>query len=276
MTEHVSRTGFLNVQGAPLYYEVAGSDSDPALLLLHAGVADSRMWDEQFPVFAQQYRTIRYDLRGFGQSQFPAGPFANYEDPAELLRYLGIEKAHVVGLSFGSKVALDFALMHPEMVSSLVLAAPVVGGVPPSEHVQRFNEEEEALLERGDLEAAADLNVRTWVDGPKRTPEQVNPLVRQRVYDMQYHAFTVPMPEEDEEITLQPPASERLAELSVPTLIIVGDYDLPDKVALARQLPERIAGVQLAIIPGAAHMVSMEQPEVFNRLVLDFLQSIRQ
>ena len=273
MTELASRSGFLNAQGAPLYYEVAGPESAPALLLLHAGVADSRMWDEQFPVFARQYRTIRYDLRGFGQSQFPVGPFANYEDPAELLTYLGIEKAHVVGLSFGSKVALDFALIHPERVHSLVLAAPAVGGGPSSEEVQRFNEEEEALLARGALEAAADLNVRMWVDGPQRTPEQVDPLVRQRVYDMQYHAFTVAMPEEDKEISPQPPAITRLAELRVPTLIIVGDYDLPEKVALARQLYECIVGAQLAIIPTVAHMVSMERPDEFNRLVLDFLQS---
>ena len=130
MTELTSRSGFLNAQGAPLYYEVAGPESAPALLLLHAGVADSRMWDEQFSVFARQYRTIRYDLRGFGQSQFPAGPFANYEDPAELLTYLGIAKAHVVGLSFGSKVALNFALIDPERVNALVLAAPAVGGGP--------------------------------------------------------------------------------------------------------------------------------------------------
>ena len=129
------------------------------------------------------------------------------------------------------------------------------------------------MLVRGDLEAAADLNVRVWVDGPKRTPEQVDQLVRQRVYDMQYHAFTVAMPEEDEEISPQPPAISRLAELHVPTLIIVGDYDLADKVALARQLYECIVGAQLAIIPNVAHMVSMERPYEFNRLVLDFLQS---
>lgn len=273
MPESTSQTGFLDIQGAPLYYEVTGQESQPALLLLHAGIADSRMWDELVPVFAQQYRVIRYDLRGFGQSQIPAGAFAYYEDPAELLKFLGVEQAHVIGVSFGSKVALDFALTHPEMVRSLVLAAPTVGGTQPSEDVQRFNEEEEALLEREDLEAASDLNVRFWVDGPKRTPEQVNPTVRQRVYDMQYHAFTVPIPEEAEEIDLQPPAITRLAELHVPTLIVVGDLDVLDEVTLAEQLVELITGAQLVVMPGVAHMLSMEQPGAFNRLVLDFLQT---
>ncbi|HZU68136.1 MAG TPA: alpha/beta hydrolase [Ktedonobacteraceae bacterium] len=269
MVELRSESGFLDVQGAPLYYAVTGQGQP--LLLIHAGIADSRMWDEQVPVFAPQYQVIRYDLRGFGKSQFPAGSFASYEDPAALLRYLHIEKAHVVGVSFGGKVAVDFALVHPEMVNSLVLVAPSIGGAPSSEAVKGFNEEEEMHLERGDLEAATDLNVRFWVDGPRRTPDQVNPEVRRRVYEMQYHAFTVPIPAEAEEVVLEPPAIKRLAEIRVPTLIIVGDCDQPDKIALAQRLAAEIPQARLEIIKGAAHMVSMEQPEAFNRLVQDFL-----
>src|SRR5215469_12242158 len=103
---------FLNAQGAPLYYEVAGQGYP--LLLIHAGVADSSMWDEQFEVFAGQYKVIRYDLRGFGKSEFPAGLFANHEDPAALLKFLNVKRAHVIGISFGGKIALDFTLVHPE------------------------------------------------------------------------------------------------------------------------------------------------------------------
>src|ERR1051326_1259407 len=264
-----SAAGFLDTQGAALYYEAAGQGH--GLLLLHAGIADSRMWDEQFPVFAQHYQTLRYDLRGFGKSHMPAGPFANHEDAAALLTFFGIEKAHVVGASFGGKVALDFTLAHPEMVASLILVAPLVGGEEPSELVRRFGEEEEALLESGDLKAATELNLRTWVDGPKRTPEQVDPMVRQRVYEMQYHIFTIPLPEGVEEIDLHPPAITRLRELQVPTLIIVGDSDIPDKLAIAQQLADNISGAQQVIVPGVAHMVNMEQPETFNRIVLAFL-----
>jgi 3-oxoadipate enol-lactonase len=269
VTEFTSNTGFLDVQGAPLYYEIAGQG--PALLFIHAGVADHRMWDQQFAVFSQHYRTIRFDLRSFGQSQLPAGPFAFYEDPAALLQYLGVEKAHVIGASFGGKIALDFALAHPAMIGSLILVAPGIGGYPPSEEIRRFGDEEEAMLERGDLEGATELNLRMWVDGPLRPPEQVNQLVRQRVHDMQYHAFTASIPEGVDEIALDPPAIERLSELHVPTLVLVGDHDLPQMLVLANELSMQITGAQQIIVPDVAHMLSMEQPEFFTSTVLDFL-----
>lgn len=272
MAELQTRRAFLHTQGAPLYYEVAGQGE--SVLFIHAGIADNRMWDEQWSVFAQRYQVIRYDIRGFGQSQIPVGLFAYHADPAHLLRTLSIEKAHIVGISFGGKIAVDFALTYPELVASLTLVAPSIGGATPSPEVQRFWQEEEALLEKGDLEAATELNLRLWVDGPHRTPDEVSPIVRQRVHDMQYHAFTVPVPEGAEEIELQPPAITRLAEIHVPTLIIVGDYDLPDRLTLAQALAEQISAARQVVIPGAAHVVSMEQPAQFNQHVLAFLENI--
>jgi 3-oxoadipate enol-lactonase len=269
VAELQTQAAFLHTQGAPLYYEIAGHGQ--AVLFIHAGIADGRMWDEQISIFAQHYQTIRYDIRGFGQSQIPAAPFAHHADPAALLHALNIEKAHVIGNSFGGKIAIDFALTYPELVASLVLVAPSVGGDTPSPEVRQFWEEEEALLEQGDLKAATELNVRMWVDGPRRNSDQVSARIRQRVYDMQYHAFTVPEPEGSEEITLQPPAITRLAEIRVPTLIIMGDYDFTDKLELAQQLSEQIPNAQLVIIPDTAHVLSMEQPEQFNQHVLSFL-----
>jgi 3-oxoadipate enol-lactonase len=272
MTEVQPQTGFLDVQGAPLYYEVAGTGHP--LLLIHAGVADSRMWDNQFQTFALQYQVIRYDLRGFGKSSVPAGKFADHEDVNALLKYLCIAQAHIIGNSFGGLVALDFALAHPEMVTSLVLAAPSVSGHEESStDVLRFAEEEEAILERGDLADAAELNVLTWVVGLRRTPEQVDPLVRQRIYDMQYHVFTIPVPDEAEKLSLEPPAITLLAEIQVPTLLIVGEYDIPDKHELIKQLAVEISQAQQVVIPNAAHIVNMEQPAVFNRVVLEFLNN---
>ncbi len=269
MSKLTSNSGFLDVPSASLYYEVAGDDYP--LLLLHAGIADSRMWDDQFPIFAQHYRTVRYDLRGFGQTRWEAGTFAPYEDPVALFHALDIQKAHVLGISFGSKVALDFALVHPELIASLILVAPSVGGIETSEQIRRFFQEEDALVEKGDLQGATELNLRLWVDGSQRTPEQVNPIVRQRVYEMQYHAFTIPMPEDADEQQVEPPAITRLAEIQVPTLIIVGDLDLSEKLNLSEQLATSISGAKLEVIAGAAHMVSMEQPQKFNDIVLDFL-----
>lgn len=266
------QTGFLDIQGAPLYYEET-AQGDP-LLLLHAGIADSRMWDDQVLAFAQRYRVIRFDLRGFGRSSIPAGSFASYKDPALLLDALAIERAHVIGVSFGGKVALDFALAYPEKVTSLALVAPSVDGHKAPPEVQQFNEEEEALLEKGDLEGATELNLRMWVDGPRRSPQQVDPSVRQRIREMQYHAFTIPIPETAEDIPLTPPAIMRLTELRMPTLLIVGDHDIPDKIELTKQLAAEIPQAQLAIIPGVAHVPNMEKPQEFNRIVLDFLAGL--
>ena len=269
MTQISAKTGFFGPEGARLYYEVAG-EGEP-LLLLHAGVTDSRMWDEQFASFARHYRVIRFDMRGFGRSEVPAGSFSYVEDIAHLLDFLHAERADLVGASFGGKVALDFTLTHPDKVDALILVAPSVGGYPSSSEVQQFNADEEATLEGGDLVAATELNLRMWVDGPRRTPEQVAPQVRERVRVMQHHAFTIPIPETTEELDIVPPAITRLSEIRVPTLIIVGDYDVPDMLVLAERLAREIPGAKQIIIPGVAHMVSMEQPEAFNRIVLDFL-----
>jgi 3-oxoadipate enol-lactonase len=271
MTNFQPRTGFLDTQGAPLYYEVTG-EGHP-LLLIHAGVADSRMWDQQFQTFAQHYRVIRYDLRGFGQSSIPAGPFADYKDTFALLEHLGIKQAHMIGISVGGRVALDFTLAYPEKVTALVLGAPDVSGRQSlSVDIQRFAKEEEALLEQGDLVGATELNLRMWVDGPRRTPDQVDPTVRQHIYEMQYHAFTVPIPDEAEALPLEPPAIARLAEIHVPTLLIIGEYAIPDKHELVEQLALEIPHAKLIVIPGAAHIVNMEQPAEFNKVVLEFLK----
>jgi len=263
-------TGFLGDEGARLYYEVAG-EGHP-LLLIHAGIADSRMWDEQFSVFAQHYRVIRYDMRGYGKTEVPAGPVSNHGDVANLLSHLYVEKAHILGISFGGLVALDFTLAYPEMVAALILVTPSVSGRLPAEREQQFIDEENAYLEKGNLAGATEVNLRMWVDGPKRTPEQVAPAVRERVRQMQMHAFSVPVPEEAEELLLSPPAYARLAEVHAPTLLLVGDADLPDRLTLTDELTSAIAGAQQVVIPGVAHMVSMEKPEEFNHIVLNFLR----
>jgi len=263
-------TGFAEVNGARLYYKVGGEGRP--LLLLHAGVADSRMWDDQFSVFAQHYKVIRYDLRGFGKSAMPPGLFSSHEDVAGLLNFLNVEKAYVIGQSFGGYVAIDFTLAHPGMVDALVLGAPNVSGYEPSsEEIQRFCAEEEDALNRGDLAGATELNLRMWVDGLNRTPDQVNPTVRERVREMQLFAFSLPEPEDVEEQPLTPPAITRLAEIRVPTLIIIGGQDVPEFLKISDIIAAGITGAKKVIIPGVAHLPNMEKPAEFNRIVLDFL-----
>lgn len=269
----MSKTGYAAVNGARLYYEEEG-EGDP-LLLLHAGVADNRMWDAQFGEFAQNFRTIRFDLRGFGMSQMPAGEFCNYEDVAGLLDVLGIECARVLGLSFGGLIALDFALAYPARVSALVLGAPSVSGAEPSARIKEFWQAEEAAFEDGDLAAATELNLRFWVDGPQRTAEQVDANVREFVGRMQHDIFEMEIPDNIDERELEPPAVGRLAEIEVPTLVVVGALDLEEKVAQAQDIAGQVADGRLVVIDGAAHMVTMERAGEFNRVVIDFLSATK-
>lgn len=254
-----------------IHYSVTG-DGD-ALLLLHAGIADMRMWDAQILDLSAEYRAIRYDIRGFGRSPIPSATFANHEDPAALLDHLGIGSAHIVGASYGGLIALDFALAHPERVRSLVLVAPSISGQEYGPEIHAFWEAEEAALERDDLDAAVEVNLRTWVDGPQRGRDQVDPAVRAKVAAMQRLAFEIEEPDEYDEISLDPPAIHRLDELRLPLLIIVGDLDLPDKLELARHLAAEIPRARLEIMPGCAHLPNMEKPVVFNRLLLNFIST---
>jgi len=265
-------SGMAPVNGAGIYYEVEGA-GEP-LLLLHAGVADSRMWEKQVPAFAVRYRVIRCDLRGFGRSEVPPGTFAYHDDVAGLLDFLDVERAHLLGSSFGSQVALDMALVYPRRVQSLILCAPSIGGEAPSQRIRRFWEQEESALEEGDLDAAVELNLRLWVDGPQRTPEDVEPAIRRLVRAMQLKAFQKEVPDGVVLQRLSPPAIQRLGAVQAPALILVGQLDLEEKRVLARHLEREIAGATAVVVDGAAHMVNMERPWTFNRHVLDFLSGL--
>jgi 3-oxoadipate enol-lactonase len=269
VTQHSS---FADLNGAKLYYQVSG-EGDP-LLLLHAGVADSRMWDDQVGAFAQHYKVIRYDMRGYGQSAVPSGPVSNHDDVASLMGFLHVEKAYLVGQSYGGFVAIDFALAHPEMVSALILGAPNVSGYEFSEEVRRFGAQEDDLLDAGNITGATELNLRMWVDGPHRTPDQVDASVRERVREMQFHAFNLPIPDDAQWQPLIPPAIGRLDEILIPTLIIVGDQDVSEFLELADIVADGIAGAEKVVIPGVAHLPNMEKPAEYNRIVLGFLARV--
>jgi len=262
--------GTLSLQGAPLYYETRGQGVP--LILIHAGVADCRMWDAQWDALAADFRLVRFDLRGYGRSAYPDGAFAYYEDVLGLMTHLGIKAAHLAGVSFGGRVALDFALVYPERVLSLFLGIPSIGGAPISETVEVFSQKEEELLEAGDLDGAADLNVRFWVDGPRRAPADVDPAIRQAVFTMQRAAFEVPVPQGCSLISLSPPAYERLHEVTARTLIVVGDADIPSVVGISRTATTKIAGARLEVRAEVGHMVTMERPEEISFRLRDWVR----
>jgi pimeloyl-ACP methyl ester carboxylesterase len=259
--------GIAEVNGARIAYDVAGSG--PAVLLLHAGIGDRRMWDAQVPAFAEHFTVIRFDARGFGETRKPDAPFAPYGDAIALLDHLAISQAHFVGVSMGSQTAIEAAIAAPERVSALTAVATRTG-TPVSSALRNGWDRVNELYEAGDIAGAVEYELRMWVDGPDRGPDAVDPEIRERVREMNATLFTRD-DDAGEEIPLDPPVSERLAEISAPTLIVYGDKDVMDVRQAAEPLVAAILGARLAVIPDAAHLPQMEQPEVFNEIVLEFL-----
>lgn len=274
MSQAQAESGFAEVNGAKLYYEVAGSGHP--LVLCHAGIADNRMWDDQMPVFAERYRVIRYDHRGFGQSNLPPGPFSWSEDLYGLLTQLGVEKAHIVGVSMGGSTVVDFALTHPEMVDALITVGAGLGGfdAPDTPEEQALFEQVEKAAEAGDCDKANDIEVHIWVDGPNRRAEQVSSAVRERVRVMNLPGFHLQAEwSQATQQAIDPPAAGRLGEIHSPALVIYGDQDVSDIHTIAHKLAADIPGAKLVVMHNTAHVPNMERPEEFNRIVLDFLAS---
>ena len=264
-------TGTVAVNGAELYYE-AGGGGEP-LVLVHAGIADARMWDAQVDAFSTQYRTIRHDMRGFGRSPMVEGPYSHHADLRALLDALEVERASFVGCSRGGGAVLDFALENPGRVGALVLVGAAVGGFEFDEEPPEEWDELVAADDAGDLERVSELEVRMWVDGPGRGPGAVDPAVRDLVREMNLIALKNEALGIDEELEPQPPAATRLPQIHAPTLVVVGDEDRPRTLAAADLLAEELPNVRKVVMPGTAHLPNMERPGEFNRLVLEFLRS---
>ena len=260
--------------GRELFYEVAGDGA--AVVLVHAGIADASQWDAQVEALRERHRVVRYDVAGFGRSPLRPGALSHVADLHVLLEHVGVERAALVGNSMGGRIALELAVAHPEVVDALVLVAPGIPGHDWSEEMQAADREETDLFEAGDLAGAAEGQVRLWVDGRGRGPEAVDPALRERVRRMVLRSYELyaEAARDGEEPTVEwpePPAGGRLGEIRVPTLVVLGEHDVPDMFEIADRLEGEIEGARKAVVPGAAHLVPMERPLEFNRLLLDFL-----
>ena len=264
-------TGVAEVNGAAIHYEVAGAGHP--LVLVHAGIADLRMWDDQFDTFAQHYRTLRYDMRGFGETPMVAGAFSHAADLVGLLHALDIERAHLLGCSKGGTTAIDVAVQHPALVAALIPVASNPSGYAFTADPPPLWDEIVAAFKRGDLERAAELEIQFWVDGLSRTPDQLDPAVRAKVREMDLIALrneAAALGSEQE----SPPAIDRIAEITAPTLVINGDLDDAEMISASEQMAATIPNARHAVMPGTAHLPNMERPAEFNRLVLDFLAEL--
>ncbi|HEX6798110.1 MAG TPA: alpha/beta fold hydrolase [Ktedonobacterales bacterium] len=269
------QSGYADVNGGRLYYEVAGAGHP--LVLLHAGIADSRMWDEQFEAFAQHYRVVRYDYRGYGKSSPPVDSFSMREDLYALLRQLGFARASLIGVSMGGGLAVDAAIERPDLVAALIPTCPGLSGQPDDATPEEtaFFEQVEATEKAGDMGRVNELEVHLWVDGLSRTPEQVNPAVRAKVREM--NGLALRRQGEWAGVTtqkLEPSAYGRLDEIAAPTLAIIGDRDLSEVKQAVDLIAAGVPGARKATIADAAHVPNMEHPAEYNRLVLDFLGAL--
>ena len=269
----MTQSGYLEVNGARLYYDVTG-EGQP-LVFIHAGIADSRMWDEQVRFFSSRYRVIRYDTRSFGRTTTEDVEYSNRRDLLALLDHLGVQRAAIAGCSRGGQIAIDFTLEFPERVSALITVCSGLGGFEFEEtaaEIARF-EEMERLEELGDYDALAQAEVEAWVVGFLRSADQVDSALRRRVYEMSRGNFEH-VHEGGKPIPLDPPAAERLRSIRVPTLVIVTDLDTSYVRAAADMLAREVPGARKYLVANSAHVPNMEHPDEFNRVLGEFLGEV--
>jgi pimeloyl-ACP methyl ester carboxylesterase len=246
------------------------------IVLIHAGIADRRMWNGLLPALTEHHDVVRLDLRGFGESDLtPDGSWSHAGDVLALLDSLAVDRAHLVGCSQGSGVAAEVAVRRPSLAASLVLSAPGGALFPgPTEALRAFWATENEALERGDIDAAVEANLRTWVDGT-RFADEVPREVRAAVAVMQRRAFDIMLAWPDEaweaEQELDPPLTERLAEIIAPILVITGALDVDAVEHAARAIQRGAPHARTVAWPDVAHLPSMERPDDFAAEVLGWI-----
>ncbi|EUJ33365.1 alpha/beta hydrolase fold protein [Listeria floridensis FSL S10-1187] len=253
---------WLNTGNAEIYLESAGSGE--AVIFLHAGVADHRMWRKEWEVLKENHQVINLDLPGFGKSKFLTKDFSYIEMLESILEYFKLARVSFVAASYGGKIALQFFCARPNLVNKLVLISPAASGLAESPRLIEFEEAEEKLLEAGKLEDAALLNAHVWASNADQT-------VQDLIYDMQLEAFQV---EIDLDVT-EKDAVENLLALyqnqTAPVLLINGADDLPDFLEIAEHLAGKTEQVERIILPNTAHLPNLEQPDQIASRISKFL-----
>ena len=263
------QSGTIAVDGGRLWYEAAGEGAP--VVLLHGGLWDSRMWEDQFEPLAERCRVVRYDLRGYGRSSRPEGSYSHSDDLKAVLDHLGIERASLVGLSLGAAIAIDFTLEHPDRVHALVLAAPGLGGYEWSADLEKRYAPAEAALEKGEIERAAELELAIWTKRSRTKGEDHRDVRMREIAKENAHQVALDPALRQK---LDPPAIGRLGEIKAPTLVISGDKDLPDVKKIAALLLAGIPDARRAVMQGADHVVNMRRPADFTARLLGFLDQV--
>lgn len=263
---------FIPVADSKIYIEESGQG--PALLLLHGGLLDHRMWQQQVSQLNKQFRVLNCDMRKHGLTQDGDSTFLNSTALALILDSLRVRKTHILGLSFGAVAAVDLVLAHPERIDKLILAAPgLIGYDLNHDSVLVSNQRQEnAAKQRGDTLTYVEYFLRSWTDGPHRSPTAVNAQLRTQVKSMvsdnlKHHQWATGLWFRDDPLPIT-----QLGSIHSPTLVLVGDQDMSDILTISAILSRKIPHAKKVVIPGAAHMLNLEQPARFNQAVKAFLQ----
>jgi len=255
---------FAQIDGAKLYYEECGTGSQ-TVVLIHDGVVNSAVWDEVWPEFCKHFHAIRYDRRGYGRSPAATTWYSETDDLALLLRHLKTSRAVLVGSSHGGEISIDFALAHPETIQQLVLVGAVVSGMPYSQHFLDRGRHAFELLEKGDVKGSiSEWSQDTYLIAPG------NDAARKRLLDL-LSANPQDMGHADY-LLRNKPALPRLHEIHVPTLILVGDADIPDVHAHAGAIEAGIPNARRVVIAGVGHIMYLEKPAEFSKRVISFIE----
>jgi pimeloyl-ACP methyl ester carboxylesterase len=274
MSTPQTKSGFANIDAAQIYYETAGKGTP--FVMIHAGVADSRQWNNEFPFFANDYQVLRYDMRGYGKSEPVEGEFSHMGDLVSLLDALKLtEPLIMMGCSMGGGLAMDFALAHPSRVKALIMVGSAPSGLQldvPT--LPKFAEVEKAF-EAGDLDLTSELETQIWFDGSDRSPEQVNQEMRKLLYEMNRKALEYESRQLGKRVpNAEIPAFDRLEDLSIPVLVIVGTHDTPYILAAADYMVEKLPSARKVTIEDAAHLPNMDHPHEFQTAVKAFLDGL--
>jgi len=258
---------FVDVEGAKLYYEECGAGAE-AVVLIHDGIAHSAVWDDVWPEFCKHFHTIRYDRRGYGRTPASTTWYTETEDLAALLRQRSVSHAVLVGSSHGGELSIDFTLQYPGVVKQLVVVGAVVNGFPYSDHFLNRGMNNSKPFEKNDVAAG----LANWAKdryllapGHEAAQKRLMALLTANPQDMTHSDYARPTA----------PAIGRLHEIRVPTLILVGDADIPDVHAQAGAIEAGIPGSKRVVISDAGHLMYMEKPAEFGQRVISFIESNR-
>jgi pimeloyl-ACP methyl ester carboxylesterase len=265
----------LDVPGGRLHFVIDGEDEATPLALVHSAVVDLRSWDRMIPFLVDAgYRVIRHDMRGFGQSTTEDVAHSPSADLRAVLDAVGVGQVAVAGNSLGAAVALDAILETPGRFVAYAWIGGGIGGFRPTleEPVeeQALDAEWEVAVKAGDIDAMSDIDRRAWLDGIGQPPARVPADVREWFLKMN-RPLNDPKRPFGQPAPLEPPANDRLADLAIPALVVIGELDTARTRAAAVRLATTAPGARLVSWPDVAHMIGMEQPERLAATLIDFL-----